>query len=695
MHAAMSTAEPASPPPPPVRVHIAGFEGAISAQGLRLCATPDEADWVWALDAGDAPAADAAAVLAGLPASIDADAPALIAFAGVRRGVDGQTWPAPRLCAHDPAYRVATSGLFSLCTTVWRADAWRMVCGADGATPHARLAAMRLIESGARIAARSGVIAERQPLLASAPTPRAALDAALAVTAAIAAGGDEQRRWPHAILLTTAEFAGAAIAAGLYTEDLLAGFSALPAAPVSDAELAQRVIDGMCAGAAAPLDDLAVRLPDLRAHIDHFFDEIIAIGAPSRACDAARWRVLRRVFGPLEAGEQLTITPIDIDVSKPLAPIKGVGPRTLLARVHHEGEELDWIQLPTIDGAAAADLRIVLKDALARQPTWRIGQLAGVRQGAEFYGSLAMAAAKAAPEAALAAGKGPAGREALARLRVKIVRDAQMDRIAALRAKRAKGRRATPERPILPPIGAATAVPVLSYHEVTSLESGASRFATSLETFEAQLRWLSKNGYESLAAIEWANAIRQGRPVPEKSVVITFDDAYVDFADHAWPALRRNGFYATLFVPAQFIGKAPAWRGAPKGQRLLDYTALRTLSDDGCEIGSHAMSHRPLSTLGPEDMLEEAFESKKILEDFVGQPVETVAYPFGDSDTAVRSAFLMAGYRGGFAAAGGMSTLDDDPMSVARIEVRGDWDVETFAAHVTAHSAAVANRWAS
>ncbi|MBU6372112.1 MAG: polysaccharide deacetylase family protein [Alphaproteobacteria bacterium] len=695
----MSTADTALPPERRVRVHIVRGgdmvnRAAAAAQGVDLMAGLDDAEWVWALDDGDVPTDDACGALAALP-PIGPGAPHLVAFGAIRRGADGRVWPAAQADLRNPAYAIATSALLSMSVLVWRADAWREACAPDGAAPHARLGAMRLIENGARIAARPEAVAVRRAHFAGAETARPDLDAALAVTAAIAAGGDEQRRWPHGVLMTTAEVAGAAIAAGLYTDDLLAGFSALPAAPINDAELAHRVLEGMRAGAAAPIDDLAAARPDLRAQIDHFFDEIIAIGAPHRACDAARWRVLRRVVGAVPPAETLTVTPVEIDVSKPLAPIKGVGPQTLLARVHHEGEELDWIQLPTIDGAAAADLRIVLKDALARQPTWRIGQLAGVRQGAEFYGSLAVASAKAAPDAALAAVKGEAGRVALAHLRTKIVREAQMDRIAALRAKRMKGRRKAPERPILPPIGAATTVPVLMYHEVTPLASGASRFAAPLETFEAHLRWLAANGYQSLAAIEWANAIREGRPVPEKSVVITFDDAYLDFADHAWPALRRNGFYASLFVPAQFVGKAPAWRGAPKGQRLLDYTALRALSDDGCEIGSHAMSHRHLSTLGPEDMLEEAFESKKILEDFIGQPVETVAYPFGDSDTAVRSAFLMAGFRGGFTAWGGASTLEDDPMSIARIEVRGDWDVETFAAHVTAHSAAVASRWAS
>jgi peptidoglycan/xylan/chitin deacetylase (PgdA/CDA1 family) len=326
--------------------------------------------------------------------------------------------------------------------------------------------------------------------------------------------------------------------------------------------------------------------------------------------------------------------------------------------------------------------------------------LRGVRQGAEFYSSLAFAAARAAPDAALAAGKGASGRLALDRLRTKVIRDAQISRLPSLRAKKAKGRR-LPERPLLPPIGAAARIPVLMYHEVTPLDAKASRFALPLSAFEEQLRWLAQAGYETISAVEWANAIRAGRPAPEKSVLITFDDAYVDFAEHAWPALRRNGFWATLYAPAGCIGKEPGWRGAQKGQRIMDARTLRTLADDGCEIGSHAMTHRHLTNIGPEDMLEEAFDSRKILEDMSGQAVETVAYPYGYSDTAVRSAFVMAGYRGGFCAWGGASTLDDDPMNIARIEVHGDCTLERFIAQVEAathgpdHSAAVASRWAS
>ncbi|MFZ4602490.1 MAG: polysaccharide deacetylase family protein [Caulobacterales bacterium] len=662
---------------------------AILGHSAIIADTAADADWVVPLADGDALTADGVAALAAL--GHGADAPALIVFAAVRR-VDGAEIPMPRFDVRDPAYALAASAGFSLAAMVWRADVWAELQGPGAASYAPRFAATRLVETGARICAEPTVLIACTARPFAEPA-RGALQNALAITAAISLDGAE-RRWPQAMLMTMAEMCGAAIGAGLYGPEMLEGAAALPNAPIDDSELAYRFLEGLCAGASAPLDGLAASRETLRADIEHFFDEIAAIGAPERQSDAARWRVLYALFRGAAQARTLAVTPIDIDLSKPLAPIKGVGPRTLLARVHHEGRDLDWIQLPTIDGAAASDLRLVLRDALERQATWRIGQLAGVRKGADFYRSLAVEAVRAAPDAAIAAAKGEAGHTALARLRSRIVRDAQISRIPALRAKRGKGRQ-RPERPALPPIGATTRLPVLMYHEVVAVDAEASRFATTIEAFEAQLRWLAEAGYQSIGAAEWANAVRAGRPIPEKSVLITFDDAYVDFADLAWPALRRNGFSAALFAPALYVGKSPAWRGAPKGQRLLDYTTLRGLSDDGCEIGSHAMSHRHLTSLGPEDMLEEAFESKKILEDMIGQEVNVVAYPFGDSDTAVRSAFRIAGFRGGFCAWGCASTLDDDPMNIARIEVRGDMSLDAFAAHVTGHSAAVTSLWAS
>ena len=666
-----------------------------SAELLDALDAPTAAQWIWVIEAGDAPFPDATNAIARAAATAG-DAMALM-FSAERRGEDGAAWATGGPDARDLPYWLATSPGLRLSAVVWRARPdLRLAAAREFGPMGARFDLAGLCEAGHAVVTPPDAIVRAAPALDSNAGPdiaRLRLQRALAVTAAINANGRGARS-PHAVLMTTAEVAGGAVAAGVYSEDLLAGFSALPPDRIDDAELAHRFLEGVRAAAPIAPDALASARETLAAEIEHFFDEVIAIGGSPRQVDAARWRVLKRLLGAqARRREDLMITPVDIDVSKPLAPIKATGPQTLLARIHHEGDELDWIQLPTIDGAAAADLRIVLRDALARQPHWRIGQLPGLRKTPHFYGSLALAAARSALDAADAARKGANGRVALSRLRARIIRDAQIASLASMHVKRAR-RAAFDHAPPLP-IGAATTLPILMYHSVTPVEAKASRFMLPLAQFEEQLRWLSANGYRSVDAAGWAAAIRADRPIPDKSVLITFDDAYTDFADHAWPALRRNGFTATLFAPTQFIGRKPGWRDAPRDQQIVDHTTLRALSDDGCEIASHAVSHRRLTSLGPEDMLDEAFDSKRAIEDMIGAPVECVAYPYGDSDAAVRSAFLLGGYQGGFGAWGGLSALGDDPMNIPRIEIVGDQPVEAFIRTMNGHSAALESRCAS
>lgn len=93
-------------------------------------------------------------------------------------------------------------------------------------------------------------------------------------------------------------------------------------------------------------------------------------------------------------------------------------------------------------------------------------------------------------------------------------------------------------------------VPVLMYHHVTA--KGGS-LSVSYANFESQMHGLAKNGYTTLSAQQFANFMR-GQRVPKKSVLITFDDGYLDNWVYAHPVLKRYGLNAVLFAITGLIG---------------------------------------------------------------------------------------------------------------------------------------------
>ena len=153
-------------------------------------------------------------------------------------------------------------------------------------------------------------------------------------------------------------------------------------------------------------------------------------------------------------------------------------------------------------------------------------------------------------------------------------------------------------------------------------------------------------------------------------MLITFDDIYADFEDHALPILQKYGFEATLFIPTDHVGNSAiwdAWCGRPLP--LLGWDGIGRLASAGMRIGSHAKSHRGLAGLPPKDVIEELRRSKSVLEQNLGTEVAELAYPFGSYDEiAVRLAGA-CGYRSAVTTRHELSNFRDADFTLPRIEV--------------------------
>lgn len=125
----------------------------------------------------------------------------------------------------------------------------------------------------------------------------------------------------------------------------------------------------------------------------------------------------------------------------------------------------------------------------------------------------------------------------------------------------------------------------------------------------------------------------EGRDPPADALIITFDDGYKDLLEHAVPTLLALGLTAVIFPIVDFVGRKSSWspRLADRAEHL-SAADLRELAGLGFEIGSHTLTHPVLPTLGSEAKRREIQTSRPALEDVVGAPVRTFAYPYGAMD---------------------------------------------------------------
>ena len=228
-------------------------------------------------------------------------------------------------------------------------------------------------------------------------------------------------------------------------------------------------------------------------------------------------------------------------------------------------------------------------------------------------------------------------------------------------------------------------LPILMYHRVAADGSPRTqRWRLDARTFAQQLSFLREAGYYSVSFEQWRAAASMRRPLPGKPIILTFDDGYEDFATEAMPLLRDYGFRATVFVVSELVGRSNLW-DADLGESLslMDWATIERLAVEGVDFGSHSLRHRPLVTLGREQLAEDLARSRRTLEEHVGHPVTTLSYPFGLVDTAVQSIAGACGYEYGVTTSERRSAWSDSLLLLPRLEVRGTDTLEKFAGMFT------------
>lgn len=216
-----------------------------------------------------------------------------------------------------------------------------------------------------------------------------------------------------------------------------------------------------------------------------------------------------------------------------------------------------------------------------------------------------------------------------------------------------------------------TRLTILMYHKIDELPSGVSFHGNYVRPseFAAQIPALLSWGYAPITFDQWIQYREMGAAIPDKPLIVTFDDGYRDFERNAWPVLKQHGVGATVFLVASQIGGSNAWDPGEPQETLLDRDAILRLQGEGVQFGSHGYSHRPLARISESEARDELCRSRNDLRTLLGREPEVFAYPFSNQSRRVRRLARDAGYRAAVRGKGRMNFRFTDPHGLRRIKV--------------------------
>jgi peptidoglycan/xylan/chitin deacetylase (PgdA/CDA1 family) len=199
-------------------------------------------------------------------------------------------------------------------------------------------------------------------------------------------------------------------------------------------------------------------------------------------------------------------------------------------------------------------------------------------------------------------------------------------------------------------------VPILMYHVIASPPSSAQlpELYVDPKTFDKQMEWLKQQGYTGVSLNQVYDAWFKGGELPEKPLVVSFDDGYRSQYVYARPELRKLGWPGVLSVIAGRVGMPNAELSGAMVQRMIN---------DGWELDSHTINHVDVSQASGAQLQQEVGGSRKMLQQRFHQPVNFFCYPSGRYNAQAEQAVRAAGYLGatttdeGLASKGEMYTL--------------------------------------
>lgn len=212
----------------------------------------------------------------------------------------------------------------------------------------------------------------------------------------------------------------------------------------------------------------------------------------------------------------------------------------------------------------------------------------------------------------------------------------------------------------------ASSVPMLYYHSVNPSE--ANEIIISPEKLKNQLMLIKNLGYNTITIDELNDYLTSNKNIPEKSIVISFDDGYMDNYTYAFPILKELNMKATIFLITSGIDDG----------YYLSSDQIKEMASYGIDFESHTVSHKKLDTLTYEEQLSELKNSKITLENLLNKKINTIAYPFGAYNEDTIKAAKEANYTLAFTTKYGNIHIGDSLLELNRIYVNTYDTMDTF-----------------
>jgi peptidoglycan/xylan/chitin deacetylase (PgdA/CDA1 family) len=209
-------------------------------------------------------------------------------------------------------------------------------------------------------------------------------------------------------------------------------------------------------------------------------------------------------------------------------------------------------------------------------------------------------------------------------------------------------------------------VPILCYHHIREwtqkTSARAKDYIVPVEVFREQMKMLADSGYQTILPDQLYSYLASGTPLPAKPVMLTFDDTDLEQYTIALPEMKKYGFKGVFFIMTVSLNRP----------NYMTKEQVRTLAEDGNEIGSHTWDHRNVKQFKEDDWLTQIDKPTKQLSAITGKPIRYFAYPFGLWNPPAIPELK----KRGFVAAFQLSIARDekDPLyTIRRIIVPGYW----------------------
>ena len=218
-------------------------------------------------------------------------------------------------------------------------------------------------------------------------------------------------------------------------------------------------------------------------------------------------------------------------------------------------------------------------------------------------------------------------------------------------------------------------VPILMYHYISASPSASDRIRYGLsvppEMFEAQLKLLQDNGFTAITLRELYEYLAIGTALPDKPIVLTFDDGYIDNYTNAFPLLQKYSMLGTFFVLT-----GPADDGEPT---YLSWDMIQEMNNAGMDIQLHSRDHLDMRNRPRDWLVFQIIGGRQSIEGHTGKPVIFMAYPSGKYDAGVQSFLRDTNFWAAVTTAPGSRHVLQDALSWDRVRVSGQLRLQDFA----------------